>query len=153
MSDTRGDIYREIFIAAEPLAVFDFFVNPMLMMRWLGQSHQLDPRPGGVFRVEVSQGNVARGIYKEVDRPYRIAFTWGWEDHGAGHPDLGLLPPGASLVEIELVPRDGGTLVRFRHSGLPEIILEMHRERWSCYLGQLEAIGHLNDYREQAPRP
>jgi len=45
----------------------------------------------------------------------------------------GDLPPGTSLVEIELEPRDGGTLVRLRHSSLPVPMPEMHRERWERY--------------------
>ena len=51
MSDTQNVICREIFIAAAPEAVFDFFVDPAMMARWIGLSHQLDPRPGGMFRV------------------------------------------------------------------------------------------------------
>jgi uncharacterized protein YndB with AHSA1/START domain len=91
-----------------------------------------------MFRVEVSLGNVARGVYTEVTPPKRIAFTWGWEAHDADHAVLDLLPPGASLVEIELLPKEGGTLVRFRHSGLPDILSDMHRERWSRYFATLE---------------
>ena len=53
MSDTQNVICREIFIAAAPEAVFDFFVDPAMMARWIGLSHQLDPRPGGMFRVEI----------------------------------------------------------------------------------------------------
>jgi uncharacterized protein YndB with AHSA1/START domain len=151
MSDTQGDIHREIFIAAAPEAVFDFFVDPALMARWIGLSHQLDPRPGGVFRVEVGPGNVALGVYKEVVRPHRVAFTWGWDAHDADHEELGLLPPGASLVEIELIPKDGGTLVRFRHGGLPEIVLDIHRERWSRYLARLETVGRPNGHQEVVP--
>lgn len=138
MSDTQNVICREIFIAAAPEAVFDFFVDPAMMARWIGLSHQLDPRPGGMFRVEISRGNVARGVYTEVSAPRRIAFTWGWESHDADHADLGMLPPGASLVEIELVPKDGGTLVRFRHSGLPDVLSGIHGDRWSRYLARLE---------------
>ena len=39
MSDTQNVICREIFIAAAPEAVFDFFVDPAMMARWIGQSH------------------------------------------------------------------------------------------------------------------
>jgi uncharacterized protein YndB with AHSA1/START domain len=120
MSDTQNVICREIFIAAAPEAVFDFFVDPAMMARWFGLSQQLDPRPGGMFRVEISRDNVARGVYTEVSAPRRIAFTWGWESHDA------------------VVPKDGGTLVRFRHSGLPDVLSGMHGDRWSRYLARLE---------------
>ena len=129
------DIEREIFIAASPEAVFRFFVEPAFMARWFGQQHTLDPRPGGIFRVEVSAGNFARGTYTEVIPYRRIAFTWGWE----GRTDL---PPGRSLVEIELVPKEGGTLLRLRHSGLPTtaeapFTREDHGKRWAKYLARL----------------
>jgi uncharacterized protein YndB with AHSA1/START domain len=151
MSDSQGDIYREIFVAAAPEAVFEFFVDPRLMARWLGLAHQLDARPGGVFRVEISRGNIARGVFKEVTAPHRIAVTWGWEAHDADRADLGMLPPGASLVEIELVPKDGGTLVRFRHRGLPDIVWDLHRQRWSDYLARLEASFRRSENGRKQP--
>jgi uncharacterized protein YndB with AHSA1/START domain len=129
-------IEREIFIGASPETVFRFFVEPAFMARWFGQQHTLDPRPGGIFRVEVTAGKFARGAYTKVTPHRRIAFTWGWE----GRDDL---PPGRSLVEIELVPKDGGTLLRLRHSGLATMAEapftpEEHRDRWANYLVRLE---------------
>jgi uncharacterized protein YndB with AHSA1/START domain len=136
MSDDRGTIEREILIAAAPATVFGFLVDPALMAQWIGLFHNLDPRPGGVFEVEVSRGNVARGVYTEVTPFRRVAFTWGWETQD---PTLSMLPPGASLVELELEPKDGGTLLRLRHSRLPGDTPSIHGERWSHYLGKLEA--------------
>jgi uncharacterized protein YndB with AHSA1/START domain len=83
VNDEPDDITREIFIAATPDTVFGFLIDPALIMKWIGISHQLEPRPGGIFRVEVSAGNIARGIYTQVIRPHRVAFTWGWETHAA----------------------------------------------------------------------
>jgi len=130
------DIEREIFIAASPEAVFQFFVEPAFMARWFGEQHILDPRPGGILRVEVSPGMFAQGYYTEVIPHRRIAFTWGWE----GRADL---PPGRSLVEIELVPEAGGTLLRLRHSGLPKtaeapFTPEDHRRQWANYLARVK---------------
>jgi uncharacterized protein YndB with AHSA1/START domain len=85
----------------------------------------------------MDSGHVARGIYTTVSPPHRIAFTWGWEGQEA-------FPPGMSLVEIELVPKDGGTLVRLRHSGLPENVPPLfspttHKDHWVRYLARLKA--------------
>jgi uncharacterized protein YndB with AHSA1/START domain len=129
-------IEREVFIAASPETVFRFFVEPGFMAQWFGERHTLDPRPGGIFRVEVGRGAVACGTYTEVVPHRRVSFTWGWE----GRDDL---PPAASLVAIELVPREGGTLVRLRHSGLPTAVEapfapEEHGQRWAHYLARLE---------------
>ena len=135
MADDPGTIEREIFIALPPEEVFRYLVEPMLMARWIGLAHDLDPRPGGRFRVEVSGGNTASGRYVEVIPPRRVAFTWGWESQDA---DLSLLPPGASLVEVDLQAKDRGTLLRLRHSRLPADLAGRHGERWSFYLANLQ---------------
>lgn len=137
MSGEGGAIERQIFIAAPPETVFGFLVDPGLMAQWIGVFHILDPRPGGLFQVEVSRGNVACGSYTEVTPPHRVAFTWGWD---SDDPSLARTPPGASLVEIELEAKNGGTLLRLRHSRLPGETIAIHSERWSRYLGQLQAV-------------
>lgn len=145
MRGEPGVIRREVFIAATPETVFDFLIDPMLMARWFGISHELVARPGGVFRIEVSRGNVARGVYTEVIPPRRVAFTWGWESQD---PGLAALAPGASLVEIDLEPRNGGTLLRLQHSGLPDSLKGIHGDRWSHYLIKLEAVAQLEGKRK-----
>jgi uncharacterized protein YndB with AHSA1/START domain len=134
MSAGESVVEREIFIAASPETVFEFFSDPALMGLWIGRWHVLDARPGGQFRIEISSGNVANGCYTVVDPPRRIAFTWGWETQSFAQ---GNLEPGASLVEINLEPKDGGTLVRLRHSGLPDSMSDMHDDHWAGYLQQL----------------
>lgn len=146
MSAAHGDIRYEVFIDAVPEKVFGFFTDPALMAQWFGQSHVLDPRVGGLFHVEVSDGNVALGVYTEVNPPHRVVFTFGWEAHDAQRAMLVHLPPGASRVEIDLLPKDGGTLVRFRHTGLPEITSEVHRQRWSMHFARLQsATRHMDE--------
>jgi uncharacterized protein YndB with AHSA1/START domain len=127
-------IEREIFIALPPEEVFRYLVEPVLMASWIGLSHDLDPRPGGRIRVEVSSGNIASGRYVEVVPPRRVAFTWGWESQD---PGLALLPPGSSLVEIDLKGKGRGTVLRLRHSRLPANLTDRHGERWSFYLANL----------------
>ncbi len=136
MANNTDTIEREIFVNAPPEAVFRYLVEADLMARWIGVSHELDPQPGGRFRVEVSSGNVARGFYTEVVPYRRAAFTWGWESHDGS---LAALPPGKSLVEIDLEGKDRGTLVRLRHSRLPTELGEQHGKRWSFYLLQLQS--------------
>jgi uncharacterized protein YndB with AHSA1/START domain len=136
MNADPGIITCEVFIAARPETVFGFLIDPVLMARWIGLSHVLEPHPGGLFQVAISSGNVARGVYTEVVPPSRVAFTWGWD---SDDPNLALTPPGASLVEIDLEPKESGTLLRLRHSRLPDETSAMHRKRWSFYLDRLRA--------------
>ena len=137
MSNDPDIVEREILIDASPETVFEFLVQPALMAQWIGSSHTIEPRPGGTFRVELSRGYVAVGVYREVVRPRRVVFTWGWEE--AEDATMRTVRPGASLVEIDLEPQGAGTRLRFRHSGLAKAALPRHTERWSHYLSQLAA--------------
>ena len=141
MSRAKVIIERESFIAASPEMIFPFLIDPALMVRWFGLKHSLEPGAGGVFDVQVGPDHRARGVFTEVVPNRRVAFTWGWESKD---PSLAALKPGESLVEIELEPRGGGTLLRLRHRRLPKTISEIHVDRWSYYLGRLqEAICNL----------
>jgi uncharacterized protein YndB with AHSA1/START domain len=137
MSRDQGVIEREVFISSPAETVFKFFSDARLMAHWLGSFQEIDPQPGGVFKVEVSPGNIARGEFTEVVPFRRVVFTWGWS---SVQPDLAALRPGTSLVEIELEPRDGGTWLRLRHSRLPEGLQPIHADRWSVHLGRLAAL-------------
>ena len=70
-------VVKEVRIGASPDTVFDFFVDPAKMIKWMGVAAELDPRPGGGIRVDVTGGNAAVGEYVEVNRPHRVVFTWG----------------------------------------------------------------------------
>ena len=135
-------VEREIRIAARPEIVFDFFVDPEKMVRWKGRRAELDPRPGGVYRVEISDQAIARGEYVEIDVPNRVVFTWGWEGQETGEHAV---PPGSSRVEVELTPDGEGTLVRLRHLDLPEQSREIHGQGWDMYLGRLAAAAEGRD--------
>jgi hypothetical protein len=48
------------------------------------------------------------------------------------------VPPGSGLVEIDLIGRDGGTLLRMTHGGLPNAAqCAGHDKGWAHYLGRL----------------
>ena len=136
MSEPGGEgvVEREIFILSPPEEVFKFLIDPDRLMAWFGIENDIDPRPGGKFEVEVSRGNVARGTYTEVIPFRRVAFTWGWI---SPDPMLAALRPGTSLVEIDLGPKDGGTLLRLRHSRLSDATTDIHGDRWSRHLAKL----------------
>ncbi len=56
------------------------------------------------------------------------------------------MPPGSSLIEIDLIDREGGTLLRMIHSGPPDATeCANHEKSWTYYLGRLKvtaASGH-----------
>ncbi len=128
-------------IDARPETVFSFFTDPERYRLWQGVDAELDPRPGGVFRV-IETGRtrmVARGVFVEVRPPTRLVFTWGWEPSDP-LPDYAVgLPPGTSTVEVDLVADGEGTILRLRHSGLPrtEAVRQVHVYGWESTLDRL----------------
>ena len=128
-------IEREIVIAASPDTVWQFLVDPDKATRWMGQAVSFDPRPGGLYRVEVIPGHTARGEFVELDPPRRIVYTWGWEPSEDGANPV---PPGSTTVEVELVPNGNGTMLRFTHRDQPSTeAAESHGHGWDHYLERL----------------
>ncbi|MPZ50428.1 MAG: hypothetical protein GEU75_14200 [Dehalococcoidia bacterium] len=125
-SDT---IEREVRVAARPEVVFEFFTDPVKMMRWKGTGAMLDPRPGGIYRVVVTAHDIAKGEYVEIVPYSRIVFTWGWENSP--------IPPGSTTVEVSFVPDGEGTLIRLRHSGLASEAVMEHDRGWDHFLSRL----------------
>lgn len=127
--ETGEVLEHQVRIAARPEVVFDYFTDPVKMMEWKGTDAMLDPRPGGIYRVNVTGRDIAKGEYLEIVPHTRIVFTWGWES--------GPLPPGSTTVEVTLIPDGEGTLLRLRHSGLPSEATGAHAEGWEHYLPRL----------------
>src|SRR5271170_8312302 len=107
-------VRRETHIASPPATLFAFLTDPEKILRWMGAEATTEPHPGGLYLVKgIGGGNVARGEFREVVPVHRLAYCFGWEGNEA-------VPPGSSLVEIDLIDQDGGTLLRMTHSGLPD---------------------------------
>jgi uncharacterized protein YndB with AHSA1/START domain len=143
MSIDADPIERRVFIAASPDTVFKYLVDPTLMTRWIGHPSFVTASEGDTFSLKFTfgEGHTAAGVFIEVSTPHRVAFSFGWEGVDG-------FPPGTSIVEIDLSPHDGGTVVHLRHSGFPESIQPKfsaanHGLRWSMYLSQLaDAVDH-----------
>ena len=126
-------VERELEIAAGPETVWELLTDPHEATRWMGQAATFDLRPGGIYRVEVIPGHVARGEFVEIDPPHRLVYTWGWEE-SSGSP----VGPGSTTVEFDLVESDGGTLLRFRHRDLPSReAADSHAHGWDHYFDRL----------------
>lgn len=127
-------VRRELTIDASPETVWEFLVDPEKATRWMGLNASLEARPGGLYRVEVIPGNIARGEFVELDPPHRLVHTWGWEPGGMSKS----VAPGSSTIEIELVPAGDGTTLRFTHRDLPsEEAVQSHAHGWDHYFERL----------------
>jgi uncharacterized protein YndB with AHSA1/START domain len=122
-------VQREV--AAPAATVFAFLTDPEKILRWVGTEATLEPRPGGLYLLNVGGKHMARGEFTEVIPVHRLAYSFGWEGREK-------VPPGSSLIEIDLIDQNGGTLVRLSHSGLPDMEeCDSHREGWTHYLKRL----------------
>jgi uncharacterized protein YndB with AHSA1/START domain len=95
----NGDQVLELerLIAAPPDRLFDLWTDPELLVQWWGPdghdipAHALDIRPGGSWRTTMRSPegtlHTVSGVYKTIERPRRLVFTWGWDqdDGGRGH--------------------------------------------------------------------
>jgi uncharacterized protein YndB with AHSA1/START domain len=132
-------VQREVRIDAPPSAVFDFLTDPAKMVRWMGIDATLDPRPGGPYRVNLNGHDWVSGRVVEIVPDRLLVFTWGWED--GTFP----VPPGASTVEITLLPDDNGTLLRLTHRDLPQDMRAFHRLGWEYALPRLAVVAAGRD--------
>jgi uncharacterized protein YndB with AHSA1/START domain len=124
----------EVTIGAPPEVVYRLLTEDDLLIRWMGISAQLDPRPGGVFRFEVAPGQFCSGEFQEVVPGRRVVFTWGYES------DAMLVAPGSTTVEVDIEPRGDTSVVRLVHRGLEGPMTRMHAEGWSKYMHRLTAV-------------
>jgi uncharacterized protein YndB with AHSA1/START domain len=121
--------------------VFDAWLSPALLGRWMfGPTvrdeqilHlELEPKVGGRFSFLVRRGSDEIdhvGEYLEIDRPHRLAFTWGI---GAGD---------SSRVTIDIAPHGSGCELTLLH--------ELHPD-WADYADRTQAgwthmLGKLSD--------
>jgi uncharacterized protein YndB with AHSA1/START domain len=127
-----SDVIVTRLIAASPATVFSFFTDVARWASWQGVDGELDPRPGGIFRIRMPGAEVASGHFVEIVPNQRLVFTWGWEGEASA------VPPGSTTVAIELEPDGAGTLLRLTHSSIASPpVAEHHRLGWKHYLARL----------------
>lgn len=122
MTDTRDFTITRVFDAPREL-VFRAWTDPAHAAQWFGpegcitprDTISMDVRPGGQWRATMVRGDNGEryptgGVYREVDEPARLVFTWT-------DPTAPVDRPEESLVTIDLVERDGKTEMTFRQTG------------------------------------
>lgn len=118
-----------VHIEAPPERVYEYFVRPDAMVRWMGEYAVLEPERDGRFEVDV-KGAPVRGRYLELNPPNRLVISWGY----AGSESL---PPGASTVEVRLTSENNGTRVELEHRDLPAEETPGHVRGWEHYGARL----------------
>ncbi len=121
--------------------VYDEWLDPVALSDWMcplparATSIDVEPTVGGRLRIEIEENGVrfvVTGRYVELDRPFRLSFTWScstWPD-----------PSVESLVTVTLEPHgDGETLMTIEHALVPPDLIDQHQSGWARIAKQLAA--------------
>ena len=94
-TQTEWTVEIKRVIAADPETVFDAWTQPDHIRKWSAPEgmeipiSEVDLTVGGRFVLQMrnaeGENHTARGIYREVERPRRLSYTWSWDEH----PDHG----------------------------------------------------------------
>lgn len=128
-----AELTREVLVKADPSTIYALLVEPG-MQSWLGTDVEFDPRPGGIYKINVGGDHPALGEFVVVTPNEEVAFTFGWNE--PGHP----IPAGSTRVAITLIPEGEETRVRLVHSGLPDDAISDHEEGWQHFLDRLAIV-------------
>ena len=127
------EVVVEQHIKATPSTVYRYLTESDKWLKWQSVGAELDARPGGVFALTMENGMLTRGQYTELVPDKRVVFTWGWVDHPG-------LPPGSSMVTVDLEAVEDGTLLVLTHSNLPPDEVEAHRKGWNTFIPALADV-------------
>jgi len=138
----REPLRVEHAFRAQPERVFQAWTSAEELRRWADPDPrdaevEVDLRVGGRYRMAMARadGTVHRvtGVYREVDPPRRLVYTWRWESM-PGFPE--------TLVTVEFRPRaDGGTDLVLVHDGLPtDEAHRRHAHGWVASVEKLAAV-------------
>lgn len=134
MTDTTAPpVEQQLRIEARPDLVWTFWTDPARMSEWWGVSADAVTAVGGAFAVRMENGSVMAGEYTALDRPHRVAFTFGWEGGELG----AVVPPGSTRVEVTLDPDGDATILTLRHFDLPATMAGPHHDGWAGALAVL----------------
>ena len=102
---------------------------------WRDIDSQVDLTIGGSYllKMENDEGlnHTAFGVYREVDPPHRLVYTWEWEEEEH--------KVGETLVTVEFREHAQGTEVILIHEAFPaEEATQAHLEGWTSCLDKFE---------------
>ena len=129
MKDSRPSVSVSHQVPALPQAVFDAWLNPAMVWRWMGSVvgevilAEVTPHVGGDIRYIVRRaGHTIEhiGEFTHLASPLRVQYSWA----------IPSFSKDVSLVTIDFAPREGGTAIS---------LVQEHLQR--------ELAGHVSDVR------
>ena len=119
---------KTIWIDAPVSMVHGFFTCSTKMSLWAGVEAELDPVPGGIYRLDMGTAGILKGRFLEVTET-RIVQEVDAPEGG---------PP--SRIEITLAEEAGGCRVIIRHDGLSPPFDRVASRGWDHHLARLSVI-------------
>jgi uncharacterized protein YndB with AHSA1/START domain len=133
LPETLRTIEQRVRIAASPETVWNFWTDASRLCEWWGVRAEIEPQPGGTFRVIMdADGPVMSGAYITLEPFSRLVFTFGWE----GNPMGEALAPGSTQVEVTLTPVNGDTDLVLVHREVPAAHADEHAKGWALFVGE-----------------
>jgi uncharacterized protein YndB with AHSA1/START domain len=137
LDETTLEVRREF--DASPAAVFDAWMTREEWAAWIGPEGMqcevpvLEPKVGGRYEITMHLGNgqviPVSGVFKVIERPKRLVFSWGWNGD----------PQRQSLVTLEFTARGARTELLLRQEGLGTVAnRDDHGKGWTGTLNKLE---------------
>jgi uncharacterized protein YndB with AHSA1/START domain len=120
---------HEVVIDAPAAEVYRQLTTVDGLLRWIAVSV---PVPGGRLQWTHENGATMVGRFLELDPPRRLVIAYGWKD------DLMGVPPESTIVEIDLMERDGRTTLKPVHKSLPPDVVDDHLRGWIYFLARLQ---------------
>ena len=141
MSDDKILRIERVF-AATPQQLFDAWTKPDQLVRWWGpegcttplHDMDIDMRDGGAWITTMHHGdgseNTVSGVYRLIDPPKRLVFTWAWHNDGTRGDE--------TEVALNFEPVDGGTrMVLIQKTFQSADICGKHRTGWTSSFNDL----------------
>ncbi len=143
VTDDQVLVVERIF-AATPEKLWDAWTTPGLLVKWWGPEgmtipdHSLDLRVGGKWRTTMRNSDgtdhTVSGVYKALDRPHRIVFTWAWHNPDGSRGE-------ETVVTVTFEAVDGGTKLLLDQRSFPTAeSRDNHRTGWTSSFNCLEKI-------------
>jgi uncharacterized protein YndB with AHSA1/START domain len=137
-----GSIEREIQIDASPEVVYQVVSTPEHLREWWPD--EVEPGEDGTMNIRFGPAdapdvNAETLTVVEEDPPRRFSFRWISDEGESATSSQSL------LVTFDLVPTDGGTLLRFSETGFRE-------KGWEAAVLEEQYADHANGWDHFLPR-
>ena len=126
-----SELRKTLWLDASPEIVFQYFTDADKMALWCGRSAEVEPEPGGVYRLDLGEAGRMNGRFLRVEAPSFVSFEV--------FPPSGVDTP-PSVIEVSITPEAGGSRVDVRQTGLESPFDTIAGHGWDNHLARLAVV-------------